>query len=552
MKKHPIEQIHSSVYDKVVKSLTLFFMIISLLISIGLDIVHGVVDFYSNEYQYKAQNATIGYISDNLIYKPIKQVYFRDLDCDTSEEIQQLFPFAEYNITRWFSQLICVTRFKDIRLSTECTETEYNCGPYCIQTSEGSQCPISKLTIIQNEIVDEDADQNLESNRDLYIQRENSSYGIFKIQVVIRGYPCLNPLIYITAGLTNNSDYIDPENCEGSDFDTDNSVKIEQTTLSEFSKQGLEALSFNGVPSSVIGSAITYLTARNKIASKAEDSCTQIDNNMINETENCEQSIQEIGLIYVVIKQIFTGFIGIILIIEIYILKFRIVNDIRIITVILKILLVCQMSFILIEGGLILYQEKLRIDAELYFKSIANCYISDQIYNVFANFPNLFPADVNTYVSLITISIIIIAISEFILVMMFIVQMFHWCFKQKKEKLYVSEPDTQRQQIPSKEDIHHSETSPYQKPLSPYQSKFPPIYSNIQNNIIQNQSNPINQESKYVNEYVPPNQFEDPKYIPPNQFGEPSQPKFSESYIPPQINNIQSTLVVAGKKNSKY
>lgn len=50
MKKHPIEQIHSSVYDKVVKSLTLFFMIISLLISIGLDIVHGVVDFYSNEY----------------------------------------------------------------------------------------------------------------------------------------------------------------------------------------------------------------------------------------------------------------------------------------------------------------------------------------------------------------------------------------------------------------------------------------------------------------------------------------------------------------------
>ncbi|CAD8155641.1 unnamed protein product [Paramecium pentaurelia] len=322
---------------------------------------------------------------------------------------------------------------------------------------------------------------------------------------------------------------------------------MKQTTLSEFAKQGLEALSFNGVPSSVTNSAITYLTARNKISSKSENRCTQIDNNMINETKNCEESIQEIGLIYVVIKQIFTGFIGIILIIEIYMLKFRIVNDIRIITVIQKILLICQMSFILIEGGLILYQEKLRSDAELYFRSIADCYTSDQIYNVFAIFPNLFPADVNTFISLITISIIIIAISEFILIMMFIVQMFHWCFKQKKEKLYIPESDTQRQAIPSKEDIHHSETGPYQNPLSPL-SKFPPVYSNIQNNIIQNQNNPIN----YVNEYVPPNQFVDPTYFPPNQFEEPAQPKFSESYIPPQINNIQSTLVVAGKKNSKY
>ncbi|CAK61835.1 unnamed protein product (macronuclear) [Paramecium tetraurelia] len=544
MKKNPIEQIHSSIFDKVVKSLTLFFMILSLLISIGLDIVHGVVDFYSNDYQYEAQNATIAYISDNLVYKPIKQ----DLDCDSSEETQQLFPFAEYNITRWYSQLICVTRYVDIRLSTECSATEYNCGPYCIETSEGSQCPISKLTIIQNEVVDEDADQNLESKRDLYIQRENSSYGIFKIQVVIRGYPCLNPLIYITAGLTNNSDYIDPENCEGSDFDTDNSVKIEQTTLSEFAKQGLEALSFNGVPSSVTNSAVTYLTARNKIASTSDNKCIQIDNNMINDTENCEQSIQEIGFIYVVIKEIFSGFIGIVLIIEIYMLKFRIVNDIRIITVILKILLICQMSFILIEGGLILYQEKLRSDSELYFKSIADCYSSDQIQNVFANFPNLFPADVNTYISLITISIIIIAISEFILIMMFIVQMFHWCFKQKKEKAYFPESDTQRQPIPSKEDIHHSETSPYQNPLSPHQSKFPPVYSSVKNNIIQNQSNPAN----YVNEYVPPNQFGDPAYVPPNQFGESAQPKFSESYIPPQINNLQSTTVVAGKKNSKY
>ncbi|CAD8123379.1 unnamed protein product [Paramecium sonneborni] len=538
MKKHPIEQIHSSIYDKVVKSLTLFFMILSLFISIGLDIVHGVVDFYSNEYQYQAQNATIGYVSDNLIYKPIKQVYFRDLECDSSEEIQQLFPFGEFNITRWYSQLICVTRFVDIRLSTQCSDTEYNCGPYCIQTSEGSQCPISKLLIIQNEIVDEDADQNLESNRDLYIQRENSSFGIFKLQVVIRGYPCLNPLIYITAGLTNNTEFIDPENCEGSDFDTDNSVKIEQTTLQLFAKQGLEALSFNGVPSTVTNSAITYLTSRNKIATKNDERCTQIDKKMIEETENCEQSIQEIGLIYVVIKQIFSGLIGLILIIEIYVLKFRIVNDIRIVTVILKILIICQMSFILIEGGLILYQEKLRSDSELYFKSIANCYTSEQIYTIFAQFPNLFPADVSTYISLITISIIIIAISEFILTMMFIVQMFHWCFKQKKEKkMYITESDTQRQPIQSKEDIHHSDTNPYQNPLSPHLSKVPPpVYSNPQN-----LSNPINQESKYVNEYIPP-----------NQFGEQSQQKFAESYIPPQINNVQSTIVVPGKKNSKY
>lgn len=36
-------------------------------------------------------------------------------------------------------------------------------------------------------------------------------------------------------------------------------------------------------------------------------------------------------------------------------LKCRIVNDIRIITVIFKVFIICQMSFIMIEGGLILY-----------------------------------------------------------------------------------------------------------------------------------------------------------------------------------------------------
>jgi hypothetical protein len=41
--------------------------------------------------------------------------------------------------------------------------------------------------------------------------------------------------------------------------------------------------------------------------------------------------------------------------------------------------------------------------------------------NFFANFPNLFSADVTIYVSLTRISIIIIGISEFILSMMFIV-----------------------------------------------------------------------------------------------------------------------------------
>lgn len=31
----------------------------------------------------------------------------------------------------------------------------------------------------------------------------------------------------MTAGLINVTDYTDPENCDGSDYDTDNSVKIE-------------------------------------------------------------------------------------------------------------------------------------------------------------------------------------------------------------------------------------------------------------------------------------------------------------------------------------
>lgn len=62
---------------------------------------------------------------------------------------------------------------------------------------------------------------------------------------------------------------------------------------------------------------------------------------MIYDTENCASSIEEIGFIYLVIKEIFTSLIGIILILEIIILKCRIVNDIRIVTVILKIFLIC-------------------------------------------------------------------------------------------------------------------------------------------------------------------------------------------------------------------
>lgn len=31
----------------------------------------------------------------------------------------------------------------------------------------------------------------------------------------------------MTAGLINQTDFEDPENCDGSDYDTDNSVKIE-------------------------------------------------------------------------------------------------------------------------------------------------------------------------------------------------------------------------------------------------------------------------------------------------------------------------------------
>lgn len=52
MKKNPIELIHSSIYDKVVKSITLFIMTLSLLITLGMDIIHGVVDFHSNESDY--------------------------------------------------------------------------------------------------------------------------------------------------------------------------------------------------------------------------------------------------------------------------------------------------------------------------------------------------------------------------------------------------------------------------------------------------------------------------------------------------------------------
>lgn len=39
MNKNPIEQIDSSIYDKVVKSVTLFFLLVTILISIGLDII---------------------------------------------------------------------------------------------------------------------------------------------------------------------------------------------------------------------------------------------------------------------------------------------------------------------------------------------------------------------------------------------------------------------------------------------------------------------------------------------------------------------------------
>lgn len=48
-------------------------MIISILISIGLDVIHTYVNFYSNSSEYESENKTIGYISNNLISKPIKK-----------------------------------------------------------------------------------------------------------------------------------------------------------------------------------------------------------------------------------------------------------------------------------------------------------------------------------------------------------------------------------------------------------------------------------------------------------------------------------------------
>ena len=61
------------------------------------------------------------------------------------------------------------------------------------------------------------------------------------------------------------------------------------------------------------------------------------------------------GLTYFIIKAIFCGLSIVVFIIELIILKGRIINDIRIVTVLLKIILLCLMSFIMIEGGLVLY-----------------------------------------------------------------------------------------------------------------------------------------------------------------------------------------------------
>lgn len=69
------------------------------------------------------------------------------------------------------------------------------------------------------------------------------------------------------------------------------------------------------------------------------------------------ESVDEIGLVYLILKSIFEGLIFILFVIELILLKGRAINDLRILSCLLKILLICLMSFIMIQGGLILYQD---------------------------------------------------------------------------------------------------------------------------------------------------------------------------------------------------
>jgi hypothetical protein len=81
------------------------------------------------------------------------------------------------------------------------------------------------------------------------------------------------------------------------------------------------------------------------------------------------EDIEEIGyivyiyinrFIYLILKSLFSGMIVIVLIVEMIILKGKLVNDVRIITVLLKVLLMVLMSLLLIEGGLELYSDSER------------------------------------------------------------------------------------------------------------------------------------------------------------------------------------------------
>lgn len=85
-----------------------------------------------------------------------------------------------------------------------------------------------------------------------------------------------------------------------------------------------------------------------KLKTQTDDACTKIETTKIEDVLDYAQSVEDIGFVYLIIKSIFEGLIFIVFVIELIMLKGRAINDLRIISVLLKILLTCLMSFIMI------------------------------------------------------------------------------------------------------------------------------------------------------------------------------------------------------------
>ncbi|KAM3133714.1 hypothetical protein pb186bvf_014123 [Paramecium bursaria] len=515
MNYQPIEKIHSSTFDKVqpqiilqiLKSITLLVLLITFCISLVIMVYQIFIDAYSNEQQYYNQNAIFGYIKSNLITSPIKNVVFRDLNCDLSEEEVQLFPYGNQNFTYWYGQKMCLTRYKSIALGTTCNTTFYNCGPYCISQSEGTSCPISQIQIIYNENPDEGADQNLDQNRDLYLTRQNSAsqFGIFNIETYLQSYPCMNPAYRIDGGL-NLTHPITA--CDALQEDTSYSVRIEQTSLTSLVT---DQISVN-VTANYNKNAIAYLTARTKIPI-INLNCQQVRVDQINQIQSYAKDAEQVGLIYFIIKAIFCGLSVILFIIELIILKGRIINDIRIVTVLLKIILLCLMSFIMIEGGLVLYQSNQKVKIENYFHSQSVCF-QNQVKQAFLAFPNLFSTELQIYVQLEIIALIFIGVLLAVTGCLYLVQLFHWCLREKQSK--------KDRRIPT---------------ISMDQNAI-----NIQTNMI------ISQHTDPYQQVSPKNQITSPRQSSPRQIPR-SDPNLVESYQPQQIDLPSQVL---SKKNKKY